>query len=140
WWDFQWVFACWAQCGFSILPHVNLVSNIGFGAAASHTMNAADRLANVPTGELHFPLRHPDHVIRDVEQDTSIFQGIFPPEIRPSLLGWLQRRCIAVLPPDVRRSLSSIRSRFVSHSQPSLQQTVATTPAARPRGYDPPRA
>jgi hypothetical protein len=134
WWDFQWVFACWAQSGFSILPHVNLVSNTGFGPGASHTTNATDRLANLPAAELRLPLRHPDYVVRDVEQDALIFQGIFPPEVRPSMLGQLRGRCIAALPRDVRRSLSSIRSRFVSHSQPSRQQAVASTPTARPRG------
>jgi hypothetical protein len=134
WWDFQWVFACWTQCGLSILPHVNLVSNVGFGSGATHTTSATDRLANVPVGELPVPLRHPNYVVRDVEQDALIFQGVFPPEIRPSLLGRLRGRCVAALPPDVRRSLKSIRSRFVSHSQPSRQHTVATTPAARPRG------
>jgi hypothetical protein len=132
WWDFQWVFACWTQCGFAILPHVNLVSNIGFGPGASHTTNATDRLANRPTGELPVPLRHPDYVVRDVEQDALIFQGVFPPEVRPSLLGRLRGRCIAALPPDVRRSLSSIRSRFASQSP--RHQTVATSPTARPRG------
>jgi hypothetical protein len=37
-WDFQWVLACWLQSGLSIVPHVNLVSNIGFGDAATHTL------------------------------------------------------------------------------------------------------
>jgi len=114
WWDFQWMFAIWAQCGLSILPHVNLVSNMGFGPGASHTTNATDRLANLPANELLLPLRHPGYVVRDVEQDTLVFQQVFPPEIPPSLLGRLRGRCVAALPPDVHRSLSSIRSRFVS--------------------------
>jgi hypothetical protein len=133
-WDFQWVFACWAQCGLSILPHVNLVSNTGFGPGALHTTNATDSLANLPIGELPVPLRHPDHIVRDVEQDALIFQGIFPPEIRASLLDLLRRSCITALPLDVRRSLSSIRSRISSRSRPSLQQAVTTTPTRRPRG------
>ena len=36
-WDFQWVFACWIQSGLSVLPAVNLVSNIGFGDSGTHT-------------------------------------------------------------------------------------------------------
>jgi hypothetical protein len=86
----------------------------------------------LPAGELLLPLRHPDYVVRDVEQDTLIFQHVFPPEIRPSLLGRLRGRCVAALPPDVRRSLKSIRARFVSHSRASRQQTVATATTARP--------
>ena len=30
-WDYQWAFACWLRSGLSVLPNVNLVSNIGFG-------------------------------------------------------------------------------------------------------------
>jgi hypothetical protein len=36
-WDYQWLLACWLQGGLSIVPNVNLVSNIGFGADATHT-------------------------------------------------------------------------------------------------------
>jgi len=36
-WDIQWVFACWTQNGLSILPNVNLISNIGQGTGATHT-------------------------------------------------------------------------------------------------------
>ncbi len=37
-WDFQWVLACWLQSGLCIVPRVNLVSNLGFGADATHTL------------------------------------------------------------------------------------------------------
>lgn len=46
-WDFQWNLACWLQKGLSIVPNVNLVSNIGFGAEATHTQNATDMLKRV---------------------------------------------------------------------------------------------
>lgn len=36
-WDYQWMLACWLQGGLSIVPNINLVSNIGFGADATHT-------------------------------------------------------------------------------------------------------
>ncbi len=68
-WDFQWTLACWAQSGLSILPAVNLVSNIGFNAEATHT-RAGNRLANLPTQPLAFPLRHPTFVIRDAQADA----------------------------------------------------------------------
>ncbi len=43
-WDFQWIFACWIQRGLSVIPRVNLVSNIGFNDGATHTMNVSDVL------------------------------------------------------------------------------------------------
>jgi len=36
-WDYEWVFACWIQNGLSIMPNVNLVSNIGFDTCGTHT-------------------------------------------------------------------------------------------------------
>lgn len=44
-WDFQWIFALWSQHGLSVVPQVNLVSNIGFGQDATHTLSLADLLA-----------------------------------------------------------------------------------------------
>ena len=47
-WDFQWLFACWAQRGLSILPGVNLISNIGFEARATHTTIAGRSKGQLP--------------------------------------------------------------------------------------------
>ncbi|OGU28258.1 MAG: hemolytic protein HlpA-like protein [Ignavibacteria bacterium GWA2_35_9] len=68
-WDFQFLFACWINQGFSILPEVNLVSNIGFGTGASHTDNKNNKASNIPVKEIHFPLKHPDFVMRNLEAD-----------------------------------------------------------------------
>lgn len=57
-WDYQWVFANWAEGRLSILPSVNLISNIGFGVDATHTTGISP-LANLPTEPMQFPLVHP---------------------------------------------------------------------------------
>ena len=67
-WDYQWTFACWIQSGLSILPNVNLVSNIGFHGDATHTKGSS-RFANLPTKAMEFHLRHPEFVIRDAKAD-----------------------------------------------------------------------
>ena len=36
-WDYQWTYSVWQQNGLAIIPNVNLISNIGFGAEATHT-------------------------------------------------------------------------------------------------------
>lgn len=36
-WDYQWMLACWLQGGLSIVPNINLVSNVGFSVDATHT-------------------------------------------------------------------------------------------------------
>lgn len=57
-WDHQWAYAIWKKRGLAITPNVNLVSNIGFGAEATHTKTQSN-LANLPTyssGNLAHPL------------------------------------------------------------------------------------
>lgn len=48
-WGARWVLSVMAAQGFSVLPRVNLVSNIGFGADATHT-TVDSHLANRPLG------------------------------------------------------------------------------------------
>ncbi len=67
-WDYAWTFACWLQGGLTIIPNVNLVSNIGFGAAATHTTSRA-RFANIAVHPVSFPLQHPPSVSRWIEAD-----------------------------------------------------------------------
>lgn len=71
-WDYQWMFACWLQSGLSILPSVNLVTNIGFGVEATTTKNTDDIRANLRLESMSFPLQHPSFVIRDTQTDHVI--------------------------------------------------------------------
>jgi len=57
-WDYQWVFANWVEGRLSILPSVNLISNIGFGVDATHTTGISP-LADLPAEAMQFPLVHP---------------------------------------------------------------------------------
>jgi hypothetical protein len=68
-WDYQWLFACWAQGGLTCAPAKNLVRNIGFGDGATHTSQADHRLARLVPAELEFPLIHPRMILRNTEAD-----------------------------------------------------------------------
>ena len=71
-WDYQWMFACWVQGGFAILPTTgHLISNIGFDEDATHTKSGADRRSSLPTTEMRFPLWHPPYVMRDKAVDRA---------------------------------------------------------------------
>lgn len=50
-WDYQWTFAVWNNNGISILPGVNLISNIGFDERATHTKSSESKLSKLPKGE-----------------------------------------------------------------------------------------
>lgn len=71
-------FAGWAQSGLSIMPSVNLVSNLGFRADAVHTNTAYERmyLANIPRGSIE-EIKHPNYVVRHREADRYLFDIYF---------------------------------------------------------------
>lgn len=69
-WDHQFTFCCLMQDGLCIMPETNLVSNLGFGADATHT-KALCRLAELPIEPIRFPLRHPSSIERDVSADRA---------------------------------------------------------------------
>ena len=74
-WDYQWTYACWAQSGLSILPNVNLITNIGFGADATHTTEIS-KLANLPAVNISV-IERPSFVIRHHDADSFTFNYIF---------------------------------------------------------------
>ena len=76
-WDFQWTFACWLQSGLTILPNINLVSNIGFSSEGTHHKNSKNLFANMATEKLQFPLKHPSFVIRNQEADDYTYRVMF---------------------------------------------------------------
>lgn len=76
-WAYRWTFACWVNDGLSILPNVNLVSNIGFGHDATHTVQRENAVANLPSYEMPFPLRHPDFMVRDDAADKRTEKKLF---------------------------------------------------------------
>ena len=68
-WDYQWTLTCWRTGMLSVVPHCNLVSNIGFGPGATHTVGLGPQ-ANLPYREMPFPLVHPRQVMADREADN----------------------------------------------------------------------
>lgn len=75
-WDFQWTFAISSQSGLCILPKHNLVSNIGIGKGAVHTVYYDSRRHNLPTTEMPFPMKHPELVLRDDRADLTYLNKV----------------------------------------------------------------
>ena len=92
-WDYQWVFANWVEGRSTVLPAINLITNIGFDANATHTTGDSE-LANLPSHALTFPLKHPVGVIRNMQADafseTKCFQIPLAKRIRNKLTGLLR--------------------------------------------------
>lgn len=79
-WDYAWTFASWINNGLSILPNVNLVSNIGFGMDATHTTGDPGS-GSLISRDMTFPLRHMPHMMRDSKADRFIQANHFSPHI-----------------------------------------------------------
>lgn len=62
-WDYQFSYLLQKNGGKCIVPKVNLITNVGFGASATHTFSAESEDANRKRYEIHIPLIHkPDLV------------------------------------------------------------------------------
>lgn len=66
-WDYQWTYAIWKRSGVCILPNRNLVSNIGFGAGATHTKRK-DIYADMPRYSLK-EILHPESIEINTKAD-----------------------------------------------------------------------
>lgn len=89
-WDYAWVHACFARAGLSIVPSVNLISNIGFSDDATHTLSGSP-LANLPTGSIT-DVRHPAGISVSEQLDTYSFRNRINPR-----RGWSARVADSVL-------------------------------------------
>ena len=76
-WAYRWTYSAWVNDALTILPCVNLVSNIGFGDIATHTRDRKNKLAALPVEEMGLPLRHPERVLRETRADTVTQRTVF---------------------------------------------------------------
>jgi hypothetical protein len=75
-WDYQWVFANWVEGRVNVMPNVNLISNIGFGVDATHTVSDS-YLANLPVDRMIFPISHPVGIFINLQADMFSSQQFF---------------------------------------------------------------
>jgi len=78
-WGYQWFFACLVKNGLSIVPRVNLISNIGYNENATHTTDPNNKYANLETHEIQFPLKHPPIIERDSVLDSLLEEEMYIP-------------------------------------------------------------
>ncbi len=88
-WDYQWTYTIFSRNGISILPNVNLISNIGFGNQSTHTAKMNNKMANLPLGSITFPLTHPSEIKINLQADNYTFKTIFSPSLYKKALTYL---------------------------------------------------
>lgn len=93
-WDVQWLYSCWTQNGLSILPKLNLVSNIGFRADATHTIHDS-YLANIPIFEI-WNIENPKFIVINQDADGYTFKNNFSSQ-KKSIKLFLQKKILSFL-------------------------------------------
>lgn len=74
-WAYPWTASLWHAGSLTVTPQHNLVQNIGFGGAATHTKNIVQKLS-VPTKPLKITT-HPEKILPHVPADRHVFKHVF---------------------------------------------------------------
>ncbi|WP_295771983.1 nucleotide-diphospho-sugar transferase [uncultured Mucilaginibacter sp.] len=81
-WDYQLTFLNFFNNGLSVIPNVNLISNIGYGQGATHTADTANDFANTPLQSLPDEIVHPDFILPQKQADLFTLSHEFDLEAR----------------------------------------------------------
>lgn len=71
-WDYQLSYLVLKNNAKCIVPHKNLIKNIGFGTDATHTFNENDKMANVEIFDIRIPLKHTENTTINNELNKSM--------------------------------------------------------------------
>ena len=74
-WDAAWAYTCLAHHSISILPHINLIKNIGFSNDATHTKRFNPFLQK-KYKSIKIPLQYPDTIEPDRNFDQEYIQKL----------------------------------------------------------------
>lgn len=89
-WDYQWHFGSRLNGRIAVMPNVNLVSNIGFGVGATHTVGASE-YANLPLQNINFPLKHPIGIFASAALDRRFSKRASQTSIGNRIKIWFKR-------------------------------------------------
>ncbi|MBD1394702.1 nucleotide-diphospho-sugar transferase [Mucilaginibacter glaciei] len=75
-WDIQWSYSIYKNNGIGITPACNLISNIGFGAGATHTLGHDAKTAALPLGSID-TIRHLSKIRISKWTDKKTFKKLY---------------------------------------------------------------
>lgn len=95
-WDYQWTYTTWSNNGLTILPNINLISNIGFGADATHSKDKNSKVPKLNEFGISYPMKHPIFIISDYEADLYTNRNLFNQvnilrKIYRKIVQWIKR-------------------------------------------------
>lgn len=81
-WDYQYALINMFHKGLSVIPNVNLISNIGFNEGATHTFDGDNPYADLPLQALEKPIRFPEMIAPNTAADYATLYRDFAIESR----------------------------------------------------------
>lgn len=110
-WGYRWFYSIWKRKGVCITPSVNLVSNVGFGEAATHTVGVDSSLNSIRKHDLTFPLLHPTVIKINHKADNSLYQAHYKGKvtIKSFLYSYIFKRLKALFPNTYAHLVSLLR-------------------------------
>lgn len=76
-WDYRFMFSALQSSSLTIVPNVNLVTNIGFGSDATNCHNENSPQAMLKTSKIEFPLKHPPVIARNFFADEFEIKELY---------------------------------------------------------------
>lgn len=76
-WDWQWMYCQLKSKQLSIVPSANLITNIGFDGNATHTFEAENPAANIPTKPMPAQLKHPVQIKPDFVYEEQYVKWVW---------------------------------------------------------------
>lgn len=107
-WDYQFSLLHWSKQFLSVVPNRNLVTNIGFGPEATHTVDKKSKYSKLVLDPLESDFKHPATVSRDSRRDLNIESVKFA---KPHFLIFLEN-VFNSLPASMKSWVRKIFSRF----------------------------
>lgn len=110
-WDYQYMFTMWKHGGLGVIPKVNMVSNLGFGADATNSVDPNFALAGLAAEDLTFPLVHPKDVLVSEAADlytSDFFFGIS----KAAKTGFLKVRVATLIPIERKKRIKKFLVRI----------------------------
>lgn len=103
-WDFQLDYGRIMHGMVNIIPNVNLIRNIGFGEASTHTGSRKDPRNKDNASDISFPLVAPRFFVVDTERDLAYFKKY----ILPTRLRMFKNKVKSLLPKKLDDALTPV--------------------------------
>lgn len=90
-WDYQWHFAVMRKNGLAVVPERNMITNIGFGEMATHSVNHDSEKADIRRHDINLPLNHPPFLLSDKRINRVYRENMLYPSLKTRIINKAKR-------------------------------------------------